>query len=79
MLAVLYSDTHLCDSFASYCTASAPIFCLCRSRDVFNDLDSRALSSEEQNIVDRRVELQRTLTDLYEKNERKRKVVLIPC
>ncbi|KAK9799422.1 hypothetical protein WJX73_008139 [Symbiochloris irregularis] len=44
-----------------------------RSKNLFHELDSRALRPEEQRIIEQRVSLQRKLSDQYERNERKRK------
>lgn len=47
-----------------------------RCDNLFKDLDSRALTSAEQDIIAQRVALQRRMLEEYEKREKARKVLL---
>ncbi|KAI8102867.1 hypothetical protein M9434_005659 [Picochlorum sp. BPE23] len=45
-----------------------------RKENVFQDLDKRTLTEEEQAVIQRRVEHQRKMYELFEKKERERKI-----
>ena len=45
-----------------------------RKENVFQDLDKRTLTEEEQAVIQRRVEHQRKMYELFEKRERQRKI-----
>ena len=47
-----------------------------RCDNLFRDLDSRALTAAEEDIIAQRVALQRRMLEEYEKRERARKVLL---
>ncbi len=47
-----------------------------RNDNLFKDLDSRALTAAEEDIIAQRVALQRRMLEEYEKRERARKVSL---
>ena len=47
-----------------------------RNDNLFKDLDSRALTAAEEDIIAQRVALQRRMLEEYEKRERARKVPL---
>ena len=47
-----------------------------RCDNLFKDLDSRALTSAEEDIIAQRVALQRRMLEEYEKREKARKVLL---
>ena len=47
-----------------------------RNDNLFRDLDSRALTAAEEDIIAKRVALQRRMLEEYEKRERTRKVLL---
>jgi hypothetical protein len=44
-----------------------------RNEDLFRDLEGRALTAEEEQIIAQRVALQRSMADLFETRERARK------
>lgn len=48
-----------------------------RNDNLFKDLDSRALTAAEEDIIAQRVALQRRMLEEYEKRERARKVLLL--
>jgi hypothetical protein len=45
-----------------------------RYDNLFKDLDERALTADEEDIIAKRVALQRKMLEEYEKRDRKRKV-----
>lgn len=47
---------------------------LCRTENLFQSLEQRSLTVEEQAVIDARVALQRKLFEEYEKRERRRKI-----
>ena len=47
-----------------------------RCDNLFRDLDSRALTAAEEDIIAQRVALQRRMLEEYERRERARKVLL---
>ena len=66
--------------FAVYTVSRLPfqvgLSCAHRCDNLFKDLDSRALTSAEQDIIAQRVALQRRMLEEYEKREKARKVLL---